>query len=167
MRNFNEINITTAFIERLAECSSPRIRQISESLVTHLYDFIRDIEPTEDEWRQAIAFLTTTGQMCSETRQEFILLSDALGASMLTDAINHRSPGRTTETTVLGPFYVENPLAHNAGDLIDYRAGLPPSVRRLRYRFRGEAHRKCDRRYMALPMQRASTTYRRNQKTLR
>ncbi|MES2531850.1 MAG: dioxygenase [Pseudomonadota bacterium] len=108
MRNFDEKNITDAVIARLADSPSPRVQQISASLVRHLHDFVRDIEPTQAEWAQAIDFLTRTGQMCSATRQEFILLSDALGVSMLVDAINHRLPGTATETTVLGPFYVQH-----------------------------------------------------------
>ncbi|MEJ8857965.1 intradiol ring-cleavage dioxygenase [Variovorax robiniae] len=108
MRNFDEKNITDAVIDRLEYARSPRAKQISASLIRHLHDFVRDIEPTQAEWEQAIDFLTRTGQMCNSTRQEFILLSDALGVSMLVDAINHRLPGTATETTVLGPFYVQH-----------------------------------------------------------
>src|SRR6516164_9795459 len=102
MRNFDETNITPAVLERVAHASSPRIRQISEALVRHLHAFVREIEPTQAEWTAAIELLTRTGHTCSETRQEFILLSDALGVSMLVDAINHRLPGNATATTVLG-----------------------------------------------------------------
>jgi hydroxyquinol 1,2-dioxygenase len=79
------------------------------SLVRHLHDFVRDVEPTEAEWGQAIQFLTRTGKLCTDKRQEFILLSDTLGVSMLVDAINHRFTEGATETTVLGPFYVQDP----------------------------------------------------------
>ncbi len=79
------------------------------SLVRHLHDFVRDVEPSFAEWTAAIEFLTRTGQKCSDTRQEFILLSDTLGVSMLVDAVNHRTPQGATETTVLGPSYVQNP----------------------------------------------------------
>jgi hydroxyquinol 1,2-dioxygenase len=108
MRNFNEENITDAVLQSLASSPSPRTKQIGTSLVRHLHDFVREVEPTQAEWEQAIEFLTRTGQMCTSTRQEFILLSDALGVSMLVDAINHRLPGAATETTVLGPFYVQH-----------------------------------------------------------
>jgi hydroxyquinol 1,2-dioxygenase len=87
MRNFDEKNITDAVIDRLANSPSPRAKQISASLVRHLHDFVREIEPSQPEWEQAIDFLTRTGQMCCSTRQEFILLSDALGVSTLVDAI--------------------------------------------------------------------------------
>ncbi|PWU26556.1 hydroxyquinol 1,2-dioxygenase [Pseudomonas sp. RW407] len=107
MRNFDEHNITEAVLDRLASTRSQRLKHISSALVRHLHDFVREIEPTQQEWEYAIDFLTRTGQMCSDTRQEFILLSDALGVSMLVDAINHRFPGNATETTVLGPFFVK------------------------------------------------------------
>jgi hydroxyquinol 1,2-dioxygenase len=109
MLDFNEHTITDAVIERFAGTPDPRLKAIMDSLVRHLHDFVRDVEPTFDEWMGAIQFLTRTGQMCSDTRQEFILLSDVLGVSMLVDAINHRQPEGATETTVLGPFYVDNP----------------------------------------------------------
>lgn len=104
--NFDEHNITDAVIARLDGARTPRARQVSETLVRHLHAFIREIEPTQEEWEGGIAFLTACGKMCSDVRQEFILLSDALGVSMLVDAINHRLPGGATETTVLGPFYL-------------------------------------------------------------
>lgn len=103
IRNFDEHNITNAVIARLADARTPRAKQVSEALVRHLHAFIRDVEPTQEEWEGGIAFLTACGKMCSDVRQEFILLSDALGVSMLVDAINHRLPGGATETTVLGP----------------------------------------------------------------
>jgi hydroxyquinol 1,2-dioxygenase len=109
VRNFDERSITAAVCERVGQASDSRTRQISDALVRHLHDFVREIEPTQEEWSQAIAFLTRTGHMCDANRQEFILLSDALGVSMLVDAINHRLPGGATETTVLGPFYVQEP----------------------------------------------------------
>jgi hydroxyquinol 1,2-dioxygenase len=109
VRNFNENSITDAVRERVGQAADARVRQISDALVRHLHSFVREIEPTQAEWTWAIDFLTRTGQMCDKHRQEFILLSDALGISMLVDAINHRLPSGTTETTVLGPFYVQDP----------------------------------------------------------
>ena len=107
MRNFNEFNITEAVLARVANADEPRARQISEALVRHLHAFVREVEPTQAEWEKAIGFLTEVGQLCDAKRQEFILLSDTLGVSMLVDAINHRQPDGATETTVLGPFYVQ------------------------------------------------------------
>jgi len=109
MKNFNEHNITAAVQARFVDSKSPRVREISDSLVRYLHAFLREVRPTQAEWAAAIDFLTRTGQMCSATRQEFILLSDTLGASMLVDAINHPGGDGATETTVLGPFYVEGP----------------------------------------------------------
>ena len=77
-------------------------------LVKHLHAAVKEIEPTHEEWFAAIRFLTETGQMCTDWRQEYILLSDILGVSMLVDAINHRRPSGATPNTILGPFYVAN-----------------------------------------------------------
>lgn len=109
MRDFTEQNLTEAVVERFANTPDPRLKRIMTSLVRHLHGFIRDVEPTFDEWKAAIDFLTRTGHTCTDKRQEFILFSDTLGASMLIDAINHRNREGVTETTVLGPFYVEGP----------------------------------------------------------
>jgi len=100
-------NSAEAVITRIndEECA-PRFRRIMESLITHLHSFVTDVELTHGEWEVAIDFLTRTGQLCSDERQEFILLSDTLGVSMLVDAINNRRPPKATETTVLGPFHV-------------------------------------------------------------
>ena len=92
MREFDERSITEAVVERFQGTPDPRLKAVMTSLVRHLHDFVRDVELTFDEWSYAIDFLTRTGQMCSATRQEFILLSDTLGVSMLVDAINHRTP---------------------------------------------------------------------------
>lgn len=107
MRNLTEGNLTDAVIARLARCEDPRFKRVMTSLIRHLHDFIRDVQLTEAEWVAAIQFLTATGHTCSGDRQEFILLSDVLGVSMLVDAINHRKPDGATESTVLGPFYIE------------------------------------------------------------
>jgi hydroxyquinol 1,2-dioxygenase len=107
MRNFDETSITQAVLDRVAHASDARTRQVSEALVRHLHSFVREIEPSVEEWEAGIRFLTRTGQLCDANRQEFILLSDTLGVSMLVDAINHRLPDGATETTVLGPFFVE------------------------------------------------------------
>lgn len=118
MRDLNEHTITAAVLERFASTPDPRLRAVMASLVTHLHNFVRDAEPTFDEWQSVIAFLTRTGQTCSDTRQEFILLSDVLGVSMLVDAINHRMPEGATETTVLGPFHVADvPFVANGTDI--------------------------------------------------
>lgn len=93
----------------------PRLRQVLGSLVRHLHDFVKDVEPTEDEWNAAIAFLTATGHQCDDVRQEFVLLSDVLGVSMLVETINHRARGVATESTVLGPFHVVESPARPLG----------------------------------------------------
>ena len=85
---------------------NPRLRDVMAILVEHLHAAVREAGVTPDEWMTAIQFLTETGHLCSESRQEFILLSDVLGVSMLVDAINHQRPAGSTENTVLGPFHV-------------------------------------------------------------
>ncbi|MDB5363531.1 MAG: hydroxyquinol 1,2-dioxygenase [Rhodospirillales bacterium] len=125
MRNFDEFTITEAVLERVASAPDPRMRQIGEALVRHLHAFVREVEPTQAEWAAGIDFLTRTGQMCDDKRQEFILLSDTLGVSMLVDAINHRRPEGATETTVLGPFYVQGPPEFECGaDISGAMTGL-------------------------------------------
>ena len=107
MRDFTIDNLTDIVLEEYgSKTKDPRSRQIITSLITHLHDFVKDVELTEEEWFKAIMFLTATGQICDDKRQEFILLSDVLGVSMLVDAINHPKSGKGTESTVLGPFYV-------------------------------------------------------------
>src|SRR5215212_5423635 len=100
-----EENLTDIVKQRWENVPDARLREIMTSLVTHLHAWVRDIEPTEKEWFTAIDFLTRTGKLCTEKRQEFILLSDTLGVSMLVDAINHRMGAGATESTIFGPFY--------------------------------------------------------------
>jgi hydroxyquinol 1,2-dioxygenase len=107
MREFDEKSITAAVLARMDESQDPRFKQVMTSLITHLHDFVRDVQLTEHEWITAIQFLTDTGKMCSEKRQEFILLSDTLGVSILVITINNPAAGGTTDSTVLGPYYWE------------------------------------------------------------
>ncbi len=97
--------LTAAARRSLAGTSDPRLRFVMDRLIAHLHAFIRETELTEAEWLRAIQFLTATGQISDDRRQEFILLSDVLGASMLVDEINHPAGGLVTASTVLGPFY--------------------------------------------------------------
>jgi hydroxyquinol 1,2-dioxygenase len=107
MPEFNEQNITAAVIARLADCKDARFKQVMTSLITHLHDFVRDVKLTEEEWINAIMFLTATGKTCTEKRQEFILLSDTLGVSILVISLNHPPEEGSLESTVLGPYYWE------------------------------------------------------------
>ena len=126
MRNFDENSITMAVLDRVANASDGRTQQISQALVRHLHAFVKEVEPSMGEWEAAIGFLTRTGHMCDDKRQEFILLSDTLGVSMLVDAINHRGTAGATDTTVLGPFYVQDPAVFPLGsDISDGMKGQP------------------------------------------
>lgn len=118
MSFFSEENSDQVVNARMKPDINPRLARIMKSLVRHLHDFVKDVELTPEEWLQAIEFLTATGKICSAERQEFILLSDTLGLSMLVDAIGNRRPQGATENTVLGPFYVEGAPRRAMGDCI-------------------------------------------------
>lgn len=107
MREFDEKNVTQAVIARLAASEDPRFKRVMTSLITHLHDFVREVKLTEPEWLTAIQFLTDVGQTCTAKRQEFILLSDTLGVSVLVITLNHPADKGSVESTVLGPFYWE------------------------------------------------------------
>ena len=116
MRDFTIDNLTEIVLEEYgSKTEDPRFRQIITSLIKHLHAFVKDVELTEEEWFKAIMYLTATGQICDDKRQEFILLSDVLGVSMLVDAINHPKTGKGTDSTVLGPFYVDGAPAYENG----------------------------------------------------
>ena len=105
MREFDERSITDAVLARMDQCEDPRFRQVMSSLVTHLHQFVREVKLTDAEWFAAIQFLTDTGKTCTDKRQEFILLSDTLGVSILVITLNHPACGGVTDSTVLGPYY--------------------------------------------------------------
>jgi hydroxyquinol 1,2-dioxygenase len=104
---FSEVTSVEAVNNRMGRDINPRLASVMGSLVKHLHAFAKEVELTQEEWEIGIDFLTKTGQICTEERQEFILLSDTLGFSMLVDAINNRRPEGATENTVFGPFHVE------------------------------------------------------------
>ncbi|CCE03886.1 dioxygenase [Bradyrhizobium sp. STM 3809] len=106
MTQFNEAELTDAVVASFESTPDARAKFLLQELVRSLHDYVHRTNLTFDEWATAIDFLTRTGQTCTASRQEFILLSDVLGVSMLVDAINHRDRAGATETTVLGPFYV-------------------------------------------------------------
>ena len=116
MRNLNEDTITQAVLARLTTTPDPRLKEILTSLVQHLHAFAREVRLTEGEWMKGIEFLTATGHMCDAKRQEFILLSDTLGLSMLTVAMNNDKPAGCTEPTVFGPFFLEEAPRFALGD---------------------------------------------------
>jgi hydroxyquinol 1,2-dioxygenase len=115
---FSEERSAEVVAASFANTPDPRLRQVLTSLVHHLHAFVKDVELTEEEWGFAIDFLTRTGHMSNDVRQEFILLSDVLGISMLVETINHRTGGTSTESTVLGPFHmVESPKRELGDDI--------------------------------------------------
>lgn len=106
--------------------ASPRLRQLMQSLTRHLHAFAREVRLTEDEWKAGIAFLTAAGHITDDTRQEFILLSDVLGLSMQTIAINNEGYGDATEATVFGPFFVDDAPLIGLGDDLSFGAKGQP-----------------------------------------
>jgi len=104
----SEENLTDLALKQWEACHSPRLRLIMQSLVKHLHGFVRDVDLKQDEWLMAVDWLAKTGKLSSEKRQEFILLSDVLGISMLVDSINHRFPDGATPSTVIGPFHIDD-----------------------------------------------------------
>ena len=129
MRNLNQDTITQAVIARFADTPDPRLKQIMTSLVQHLHAFARETQLTEAEWFAGIEFLTRVGHITTDQRQEFILLSDTLGLSMLTVAMNNDKPRGCTEATVFGPFHVKGaPHYEHGADVANGAVGLPCEV---------------------------------------
>lgn len=127
MTEYGKDALAEAVYDRMANCNDKRFKQVMTSLVDHLHHFIQDVDLTPEEWMTAIEFLTATGQTCTDKRQEFILLSDTLGASMLVVALAQARSGATakgateaTEATVQGPYYWEGapemPLGSDIGE---------------------------------------------------
>jgi hydroxyquinol 1,2-dioxygenase len=121
MRQFNEDTLTDAVVARLKKTKSPRLREIMSAAVRHLHAFAREAKLTEEEWFEGIKFLTAVGQKCDDKRQEFILLSDVLGLSMMIVALNHKTAPGATEATVLGPFFAHGAKEYGYG--ADLRVG--------------------------------------------
>ena len=103
---FTEENSADVVVSRIAPSTDPRLAEVIAVITRHLHAAVKEVEPTQEEWLEAIQFLTKTGHTSDDWRQEFILLSDILGVSMLVDAINNRKPSGASESTVLGPFHV-------------------------------------------------------------
>jgi len=121
MRQFNEDNLTEAVVSRLKKTKNPRLKEIMQSAVKHLHAFAREVKLTEEEWFEGIKFLTAVGQKCDDKRQEFILLSDILGLSMMIVSLNHKTVPGATEATVLGPFFAHGAKEYAYG--ADLREG--------------------------------------------
>ena len=123
---FSPEAITQSAVDSFAACDNPRLKQILQSLVKHLHAFAQETKLTEAEWMAGIQFLTATGQKCDDVRQEFILLSDTLGLSMLLVAMHDGAAQGATEATVLGPFHTPDaPLMDNGSDMSNGAPGEP------------------------------------------
>ncbi|MCY4183708.1 MAG: intradiol ring-cleavage dioxygenase [Rhodobacteraceae bacterium] len=126
---FTEQDSAKVVAGRISENADPRLGQIITVLVKHIHAAVKELELTEEEWFEGVKFLTETGHKCDEWRQEFILLSDVLGVSMLVDAINNRKPSGASESTVLGPFHVADaPELEMGSDICLDQKGEPMLV---------------------------------------
>lgn len=119
-------DFTRQVIDRLENCSDPRLHALVAGLIRHLHEFAIEESLTDVEWMTGIRFLTDVGHITTDQRQEFILLSDTLGLSMLVDLINHGAASTATESTVQGPFYVEGAPWRSNGDAITDDVGDQP-----------------------------------------
>jgi hydroxyquinol 1,2-dioxygenase len=117
-RPTTEDDITAEVLRRFDSTEDPRLKHIMQSLVKHVHAFLKEVQLQEAEWWKGIEFLTRTGHMCNDRRQEFILLSDTLGVSMLTDLMSNRKPAGSTESTVFGPFHRADAPERRFGDSI-------------------------------------------------
>ncbi|MGW3443890.1 dioxygenase family protein [Streptomyces sp. NPDC001076] len=122
--------ITAAAVDSFRDTPDRRLRELLQGLVRHLHGYVRELRPTIQEWEYAVDYLTAVGQKCDPTRQEFILLSDVLGVSMLVETVNEQGGG--TESTVLGPFHVVESPKRESGDNIDLMGTGTPCVVSLR-----------------------------------
>jgi hydroxyquinol 1,2-dioxygenase len=139
-RNLTDEDLTQAVLSSFGNCISERLQEIMQSLVAHLHSFATDVELTEEEWFAGIDFLTRTGHITDDKRQEFILLSDVLGLSMLVVGLNHRRPATATPSTVFGPFFVEDsPRFQNGDDISNGAPGEPCLVQGRVLSVSGEA----------------------------
>jgi hydroxyquinol 1,2-dioxygenase len=126
MQLVTEDNITALAEERWGTAHDQRTRQLLTAMVRHLHDFAREVRLTEAEWMTAIQWLTRTGQISDEKREEFILASDVLGLSMLVVQMNHRFDPAATPATVLGPFHIDgSPELAYAADMSQGLTGVP------------------------------------------
>lgn len=130
MLNLNQDTITPAVIHSFDNTADERLKQVLTRLVSHLHAFAREVKLTEEEWAAGIDFLTRCGDITDSKRQEFILLSDVLGLSTLTMALNNEKPRGCTESTVFGPFHVDGAPHYESGaDISNGARGIPCVVR--------------------------------------
>ncbi|MEV0912616.1 intradiol ring-cleavage dioxygenase [Streptomyces hokutonensis] len=122
------VTVTDEAVASLRDTADPRLHELLSGLIRHLHAFALETRLTQAEWERAIGFLTETGQTCTDTRQEFILLSDVLGLSMLVETINGDREAGATESTVLGPFHMTESPVRELGANIDLVGGGEPCV---------------------------------------
>ena len=125
-RDISEESLTDAVLATMQGAANPRAQKVLNAFTRHLHAFLEEVEPTEEEWEWGIEFLTRTGHLSKGGRQEFVLLSDVMGATARVDLINHRFPAGATENSVLGPFFVDDsPSFDNGADISGGIKGSP------------------------------------------
>jgi hydroxyquinol 1,2-dioxygenase len=126
MASASEEKHTKAVLKRFEDIPDPRLREVMQSAIKHLHAFVSEVRPSGAEWFEAIKFLTAIGQRCDDKRQEFILLSDTMGVSMLVDEINNRRVAGATPSTVEGPFHIPDaPEVAHGGSMAEGAPGIP------------------------------------------
>lgn len=124
MTKITKDTLTDVVLTTIADDTDARYREIMTALIRHMHGFVKDVDLSQEEWLAAIEFLYQTGQKTTRQRNEFILLSDTLGITSLIDLLSSQATEGTTESSVLGPFYVEGaPMIDNGGDLIGQNSG--------------------------------------------
>ncbi|MEW6689373.1 MAG: intradiol ring-cleavage dioxygenase [Pseudomonadota bacterium] len=120
---FSEKRLTAEVLHRIRKTPNPRLKQVMTSFIRHMHAFVREVKPTQEEWMRGIQFLTETGKWCDARRQEWILMSDTLGVSMLVDALNYKASDGATQSTVLGPFHREHAPEYPLGADVSKHGG--------------------------------------------
>jgi len=126
----NEDSVTAEATARAAKCDNPRLKQVLEALVKHAHAFVKEVEPTEDEWLEGLNYLRNCGKKCEDrgNLSEFVLFSDILGVSSLVENIAHRKPQAATTSTVLGPFHIAGAPVVPSGSNIALQAEKHPDA---------------------------------------
>jgi catechol 1,2-dioxygenase len=121
MKSITVDNVTEVVVGSMSKDMTPRAREVMTALVTHLHAFAREVKLTHEDWLVGIDYMTRTGKMTDDKRNEFILVSDVLGLESLCDAISHDAKGKETESAVLGPFFREGGPHKKRGESIATR----------------------------------------------
>jgi hydroxyquinol 1,2-dioxygenase len=114
-----EEDVTKAVLAEIAKAPNARFRAIMSAFVRHLHDFAREVQLTEEEFREAMAYIVKLGQVSNETHNEAVLISGSLGLSQLVVMLNNGDNGGDTDASLLGPFWrMHSPVTPNGGSIV-------------------------------------------------